>query len=519
MKQTRRILSIVLSFVLLLGVLSAGMSALAAPAANSNVVYFGTYPQTEVKNIQLLGKLADVGKHWKSYGYYSGTGNMIDGKMTASDYMKYADFVYEGEAYRVVQFTKYRPSHTGAVASATESNGSGYSTDYYHYFKYEPIEWVVLSQSNGILMSKKLLDAQAYNNVVTTSGKITYAGSSIHAFLANDFTNVAFSAAQQSAMKAMTRNAAAYGASTGTILQEKVSLLTYNEAIKATGTLLAGSTSCAFISEPTSDPSREAKEYTDYARCQGLNINGSAHDWWLLTPSEGAGKACSVDTKGALAHQSSANFTNKGVRPIICLPTLANNTESAIASCKHTAGRTTVGAVAATCVTPGHPEYTYCNLCSAVVGGSSDLIPANGHVDVMMKSGEKGSDGWCDVCGEEISLHLDNSGKLQIDGPLQKLFDLIRKIVAKIDALLDKLKSDKNADQTKLTNNSQPATDTAAQDETLSEAGKTLDSVGDLIGKLIDSFKDMSDKKSTEKEENRTEIWNTFNGLFNGDNG
>ena len=74
MKQTRRILSIVLSLVLLLGTLSVGMSAF---AAEKTTVRFGNYPQSEVTDIPLMGKLADVEKHWQSYNYYSGTGNMI----------------------------------------------------------------------------------------------------------------------------------------------------------------------------------------------------------------------------------------------------------------------------------------------------------------------------------------------------------------------------------------------------------------------------------------------------------
>ncbi len=514
MKQTRRILSILLSLVLLLGTLSVGMSVF---AAEKTTVRFGTYPQSEVTDIPLLGKLADVEKHWQSYNYYSGTGNMIDGKMKASDYMKYADFAYNGVAYRAVQFTKYRPSHTGALASETAGNGSGYATDYIYYFKFEPIEWVVLSQANGILMSKKLLDAQAYENVVSSGTKVTYAKSSIRTFLTTGFQNAAFSASQQSAMKAMSRNAAAYGVATGTTVTDKVSLLSYNEAIKGAGTFLAGSTACPFSTSANSDGSRVAKEYTDYAKCQGLSMSGTGFDWWLMTPSESAAKACSVDSIGALSHQSNANFTNKGVRPIICLPTPADNTESAIVNCRHTGAKTTFPAVAPTCKEPGHGQYVICNQCSAVVSGSGALIPATDHVDEKMLNGEKGADGWCDVCGEELTLHLDNSGKVQINGPLQNLFDLIRKLVAKIDEMLDRLKADKKTDKT-TTTEPQPEQPAAADDETLNETGQALNSFGDLLGTLIGAFKGMADKQSTEKEENRTEFWNNFTGLFTDEN-
>ena len=134
-----------------------------------------------------------------------------------------------------------------------------------------------------------------------------------------------------------------------------------------------------------------------------------------------------------------------------------------------------------------------------------------------MLNGEKGADGWCDVCGEELTLHLDNSGKVQINGPLQNLFDLIRKLVAKIDELFDRLKADKKDSKT-TTTESQTEQPAAAADETLTETGEALDSFADLLGTVITAFQGISDKKSSEKEENRTELWNNFTGLLNGEN-
>ena len=54
--------------------------------------------------------------------------------------------------------------------------------------------------------------------------------------------------------------------------------------------------------------------------------------------------------------------------------------------------------------------------------------------------------------------------------------------------------------------------------ETLTETGEALDSFAGVLGTLINAFKGMSDKKSSEKEENRTELWNNFTGLLNGEN-
>ena len=511
MKQARRLLSILLTLVMVLGVLSAGASVFAANG--ERIVRFGNYPQSEVTDAKLIGNLADVQKHWNSYNYYSGTGTWNDGRMTASDYMRYADFTYGGQAYRAVQALKYRPSHTGAVASATAGNGSGYATDFIYYFKYEPIEWMVLSEGNGILMSKKLLDAQAYQNVVTANGKLSYENSSIRSFLTNDFLNTAFTAAQKSAMKPFDRKTAAYGASTTGKVSDYVSLLTYDEAIKGTGTVLAGSTACNFKTSIYSDANRVARDSTAYAKCQGLNVAGGATDWWLLNPSEAAAKACCVDTSGALGHTSNANLTNKGVRPIICLPTLADNTDLSISGCSHNGGKTNYPAVKPTCTTPGHDAYVVCNLCSAVISGSSTLIPAIGHVDEVSRNGDKGGDGWCDVCGEELMVHLDNSGSLQLDGPLKNLFDMIRRLVQKLEGLFAKLKADKTEDTKKTEDTQTPAS--TDKDVDLSETGKTFDAFADLLGTLINSFKGFSDEKSAEKEADRADFWQNFTDSFN----
>ncbi len=121
MKHARRMLGILLSLVLLLGTVSVGWSAAAAEAKTykvGDVIRFGNFPQTEVTDASLRSKLYAVQKVWHSYDYYSGAGGTAswdDGKMKPSDYMQYADFIYQAKAgapkevYRAVQFSLYRP--------------------------------------------------------------------------------------------------------------------------------------------------------------------------------------------------------------------------------------------------------------------------------------------------------------------------------------------------------------------------------------------------------------------------
>ena len=72
-------------------------------------IQFGTYPQSRVTDETLIAQLNAAPKTWKSYNYYSGTGDWNDGQMAPSDYMRFADFFVGSAKYRAVTFSEYRP--------------------------------------------------------------------------------------------------------------------------------------------------------------------------------------------------------------------------------------------------------------------------------------------------------------------------------------------------------------------------------------------------------------------------
>ena len=512
MKHARRLLGILLTLAMLFTTLSIGWSVSAAGYKTGDIIKFGNYPQSEVKDTKLMGKLADVEKHWNSAGYYSGTGSWDDGKMVASDYMQYADFLYDGTAYRAIQFTKYRPSQSGGVASPTSGNGSGYATDFIYYFQFEPIEWIVLDPANGLLMSKKLLDSQPYQNLVKKSGSNYYTGnsyannyekSSLRAYLIGTFYNVAFSGSQRSAIVKKSYSYASFGSSASTpAVNDAVTVLSYNDCLN---------TAYGFTNSINADSALVANEITAYAKSQAISISNGKADWWLRTPDTASGQASCVGTTGALSHAASVNLTNKGVRPVISVSSLKEDTTISLADCQHIHGTVSFPAVEPGCEKPGHYAYEICKDCSAVVSGKNEEIPANGHVDKKMLNGEEGSDGWCDVCGEELTLHLDNSGRVQLSGPLQSLMDLIRKLVSRLESLFSKLDNDKDKSND---TNTQQTTDNSVD---LSETGKAFDSFADLLGTLINSFKGISDQKSAEKENDRNNVLDFLNNFGNDD--
>ncbi len=175
-------------------------------SADGGKIYFGEYPKTEVKDEKLKSALDwlagatpdyTFNHAWKDYGYFK------SGKVQS--YMWYNDVTYEGERYRGVFFTSYRPNHTTYVGD-TEDNSyqhdNGYRVNTKYWFKYEPIEWRVLSRQNGkaLLMADSVLDCMQYFSVNTKNRVIdgktvfpnNYAESDIREWLNGAFYSTAF---------------------------------------------------------------------------------------------------------------------------------------------------------------------------------------------------------------------------------------------------------------------------------------------------------------------------------------
>lgn len=86
-KILKKALAALLAAVMLLSV--ASVSAFAAGSKTyrtGDIMEFGSYPQSRVKDSSTISKLDAVKKSWISYGYYSGTydgntGDTYDGEM------------------------------------------------------------------------------------------------------------------------------------------------------------------------------------------------------------------------------------------------------------------------------------------------------------------------------------------------------------------------------------------------------------------------------------------------------
>ena len=232
----KKILSLLLSVVIMCSSFGLFASAENKQYNKGDIIEFGSYPQTEVKNELLLKKLNSLELKWTSYRYYSkeeidfsydsrGETYYLSSIAMPHDFMKYADVELDGEKYRAVTFNKYRPVFTQDEATAeTDKLNScqllnGYTINRTYWFKYEPLKWRILDPDKGLVLCETIIDGQPFNNVswcasgcqVTSFTLFTdtemdnyawlYSTSSIRSWLNNDFYHTAFSNLQKNNIK------------------------------------------------------------------------------------------------------------------------------------------------------------------------------------------------------------------------------------------------------------------------------------------------------------------------------
>ena len=123
-------------------------------------IVFGSYPQTIIRDIELLNELNKIQFEW----------NETDSKT-------YSDIEYLGNKYRAV----------------LNSNGVA-------WYKFEPIVWRVVNQYSGLVLSEYILDKQKYDD-----SDNDYVNSYIKEWLNNDFYNASFNEGQQEKIVSLAR--------------------------------------------------------------------------------------------------------------------------------------------------------------------------------------------------------------------------------------------------------------------------------------------------------------------------
>ena len=281
-----------------------GATLLKLYVRDGDKIYFGSYPQTEVTDSALKSTLnglagalptsSDSG-NWTSYGYY------IENRV--KDYMWYIDVTVGEEKYRGVYFNEYRPD-SGAKNSMTSTSyqdDNGYLLNTAYWFKYEPIEWRIVSEEGkqAFILANIVLDSQAYQNTYTILNNEAYIDSTMQAYANNyelstirkwlndNFYNVAFDELEKEIINTVSvdNSAQSTGVTTNKSAcantNDKVFLLSRAEAIDSKYGFTYG------FEKP--DKKKQLKP-TDYAKSQGVWVSTYDNDckgnsvWLMRSP-------------------------------------------------------------------------------------------------------------------------------------------------------------------------------------------------------------------------------------------
>lgn len=319
MKKTNKILSVFMALIMMLSIVSITAVAEEPLYSVGDIIEFGSYPQSEVKDDILLAELNAQTLEWISYGYYSGT---ID-EQVPGDFMKYADVTYNNNKYRAVTFTDYRPLATAYGTSEDYScqPACGYETGIVYWFIYEPIQWCILDPNEGFVLSETIIDSQAYQNTVFRNNRVwyqdssceklacDYAASSIREWLNDDFYNTAFTDEEKAEIFSSVQENTLLSDSVydGEATNDKIFLLSYDDVTNE---------EYGFVSHKREDVSRQAKG-TDYAKCQGVaEIPTDMYfPWWLRTGEEYGCSGFIAEEGECYSDDSAPCWTCIGVRP------------------------------------------------------------------------------------------------------------------------------------------------------------------------------------------------------------
>ena len=145
-------------------------------------IWFGSYPQAEVVSTAMGENYTAIKSSYLQEGDLIVDDNIYTALQNATNWDTNGDITLDGEKYRRIRKKDSLYDSDGLNNSYyTFYKWSGKST--YHYFKYQPIKWRILSidGSKALLLSDKVLDNQKYNTAYTK--KTTWETSTIRSWL------------------------------------------------------------------------------------------------------------------------------------------------------------------------------------------------------------------------------------------------------------------------------------------------------------------------------------------------
>lgn len=301
-------------------------------------VWFGSYPQAEVITTAMGSNYTAIGSAYLQEGDLIVDDAAYAALESATGWDANGDITVNGSRYRRLQKSDATYATSGSSPFYNWSDSSSY-----HYFKYQPVKWRVLSTdgNQALLLSDVALDDQQYNTEWTDT---TWETSTLRSWLNGygassnnqsrdysdkNFMDSAFSSEEQAAIiNTPVENAdnLTYGTEGGSDTTDKLFCLSESEVYgmgKAAGYGFA-------LSESTYDEARRAGSST-YAKAMGAwwdistKYEGNSW-WWLRSPGYNSYNAMNVDYNGYVNYSGNiVIYRNNGVRAALNLNLLSPN--------------------------------------------------------------------------------------------------------------------------------------------------------------------------------------------------
>ncbi|MCM1115441.1 MAG: cohesin domain-containing protein [Clostridium sp.] len=358
----KRAISLILSLVMIFGI-TAGVdfSVYANSYNNGDIIELGYYPQTEVKDTDLIESLNSQELWWGSYDYYIGTG--IVGWMEKSDYMQYVDLEYNGSKYRGVKFSQYRPNKTylKSASTASSQDNNGYYVNEVYWFKYEPIQWQVVDVEQGKLISVKAIDSQAFSDKQYSETIEIQGNKTTHYYMDRPYSTYANNYAYSSLRTWLKSNLliTAFNRCERNNLLTDIPNWPYNGNDKI-------SIPYGFEWNAYTNVTDEIRKTTgtDYAKCQGLSVSKDAESlgnvyWWVNREGPKDNLMEVVTPNGEINEGQDVSRTNYGIRPVIYIDLTKINSDSIHNIVDD-------HSVESTCSQEGKTAGTHCDDCGKV---------------------------------------------------------------------------------------------------------------------------------------------------------
>ena len=305
-------------------------------------IYFGSYPQREI--------VADKDTYQAIYGESADfdkdaiEDEMLSEKLEQTEgWDANNEIIWNGDRYR--RMKRANATYKGMLFDELGTWRSEYfycwdNDSDWHYFKYEPIKWRVLSveEDKAFLISDQVLDNQRYTepqeNFIWKNSTIrdwlnSYSADQMSEredHVKQGFLNSAFNEDEQEAIFTSDIENAdnlEYGTEGGEDTEDKIFLLSEKEVYASDEAVSSGFTKTVDKHEDGSwtdicDEAKRSKSST-YAKAMGTSYSDKKDyignsGWWLRSPGSDPYSAACVDEKG-IANRIS--FSDGGVRPAL----------------------------------------------------------------------------------------------------------------------------------------------------------------------------------------------------------